>query len=56
MISAESPGNMTFGFAVRIIVEEKVLSRIMRGSFDHLWSSAAGSRPQHRLLQTDENT
>ena len=36
MISAESPGSMTLGSGVRVIVEEKILSRIMRGSFDHL--------------------
>ena len=53
MISAESPGNMTLGTAVRIIVEEKVLSRIMWGSFDHLEQC---SSQQRRLLQTDENT
>ena len=53
MISAESPGNMTLGYAVIIIVEEKVLSRIMRGSYDHLEQC---SRPHNRWLQTDENT
>ena len=50
MISAEFPSSMTLGSGARVIVEEKVLSRIKRGSFDHLEQC---SRPQRRLLQKD---